>query len=205
MADSGAMAITARMYRDADDFRAMQALVSAAWLAERPVVSCTAGDLEWWMVNDPPLERSDLIRLWFEGTSGALLGWAFLEPPGNLDWHVRRDHRGGPVSAEMLDWLDERARSAPTIAGLAAAAPDRTATWAMDADEATRALLARNGYAASDKTLTHWVRTLPAGAGLPHPTRRPRCRAAIGCGRCAGRTISRRGSTSTGRHSLRPG
>ncbi len=155
------------MYGEPSDLVLMQDLVGHAWRTERPFVNCTAGDLEWWFVNDPAIAREDVIRLWFDDASGDLVGWAFLEPPASLDWHVRVDHRGGPVSEEMLDWLEERAARAPVVAGTTS--PEATVTWAMDADEPTRALLARRGYGPTDRTMTHWIRSLPAGGGPPLP------------------------------------
>jgi hypothetical protein len=159
------MAMTSRPWDGAGDLRLMQDLVSASWLAQRPLVNCTAGDLEWWLTNNPSAASPETVRLWFDDSE--LAGWAWLEPPASLDWHLRADLRGGPVHDELLDWLAARAGEA--IAG--GQRLERLRVWVMDADTATRSLLAERGYRAGTTTLRHWIHQPGGSAATGRPER----------------------------------
>jgi ribosomal protein S18 acetylase RimI-like enzyme len=145
----------------------MQDLVSRSWLAERPLVNYTAGDLDWWITSDSTADYSKLIRLWFDGNE--LVAWGFIEPPDALDWHVRTDFRGGPVHEEILDWLEAEAGrvAATTTPEDRPNEVEATAVWSMESDAPTLQLIERRGYGPTERTLTHWIKDEPASLAAP--------------------------------------
>ena len=125
--------LASRPYRDDGDLRAMQDLLSRSWLAERPDVVATAGDLAWWRFMHEGIFWEDRIRLWEDTVSGELVGYAWFQPPADLDWHVRRDLRAGALPGAMLDWLADRTTAQATASG--SALPGHIQAWALDSDE----------------------------------------------------------------------
>src|ERR687894_256455 len=78
------MTVTARAWASDEDLARMRALMSRSWLAERPIVAGTPGDLEWWISQEPELDVSKLVRLWFDGDE--LVAWAWRQGSG-IEWH----------------------------------------------------------------------------------------------------------------------
>ncbi len=148
------MAITARAWSGDDDLLAMQALVSRSWLTQRPLVVGTPGDLEWWIAQDPEFDGTRSVRLWLDGRE--LVGWAYLRPPSEIEWHLAPGLAGGPVHEAMLDWLEHRAAEE----ALAGTTVDRTTIWAMETETAAPDLYERRGYLPTDTVMSHWVRHL---------------------------------------------
>lgn len=160
--------LASRPYRDDGDLRAMQDLLSRSWLAERPFVAATAGDLAWWRYMHEASFWEDRIRLWEDAVSGELVGYAWFQPPTDLDWHVRRDLREGPLPSAMLDWLADRAAAHATASG--AAQPAAIHAWALDADEAAVRALVGAGCIPLEAGYHHHVRSLEDGEPpLPEP------------------------------------
>jgi mycothiol synthase len=166
-------------YARPSDFDLMTGVVTASWLTDRPLVSCTVGDLEWWTVNDPGQVLEGQAELWLE--DGVPVGWAWPDPPTAADWHLRSGVPRAPFLAPLLDRLETQARNAAAASESSTfldvdgrrreAVPTATTTWAMDADrEAVDVLLAR-GYRPDGMALSMWVRRLPAGGGEPVPER----------------------------------
>ena len=107
--------LSTRAFAGRDDLRAMEAIVSAAWIGPgRPLVHCTIGDLEWWLASGgPDVDWADRIRIWSIGGSTAAWGW--FTPPTSLDWFVRDGLPEGQESAirrEILAWHAEAATTA---------------------------------------------------------------------------------------------
>jgi GNAT superfamily N-acetyltransferase len=110
----------------------------------------------------------DRIRLWEEATTGELVGYGWFQPPADLDWHVRRDLRDGPLPEAMLDWLADRAAAHATASG--AARPRAIAAWALDADGLAVAALTTAGCTPLEAGYHHHVRSLRDGdPPLPEP------------------------------------
>lgn len=146
--------LTSRPYVDVGDLRLMQALVRESWRREKPYVPQHVGDLDWWMYQHEGLDGPGRTRLWFEGDD--LVGWAWLEPPAGLDFLIHPDHRSGALLAEMLDWLEERARAAASTR----TAVSELSVYALEHDTATVAALERRGYRATEQCDVHTSRSL---------------------------------------------
>jgi ribosomal protein S18 acetylase RimI-like enzyme len=94
------------------DLRAMQALVSESWKLEKPRVNVHVGDLEWWTAQR---KEPEFVSLWHVGDE--LVGWAWNSPPAELDTHIHRDHREGPLFGLMLEWFERSAADQPSPPG----------------------------------------------------------------------------------------
>ena len=160
-----------RPFAGRDDLHAMEQCLVRSWQRARPLVNTTPGDLEWWASSASPDEDwSRRIRVWTTG--GDVVAYAWLNPPGELDWHQRADLEPADRMAivdETLAWLhettDRRARAGEVE-------PPLLETWAMDADRELTGLLAARGWTPQPwPGYTHWYRRLdgPAGAALPDP------------------------------------
>jgi ribosomal protein S18 acetylase RimI-like enzyme len=149
--------LTSRPWAGLDDLRAMQSIVSAAWAGPgRPLVQCTVGDLEWWIVNGgPDVDWSSRIRIWSIG--GDTVGWGWLSPPASLDWFVRHglpERDEALVRRDVLDWQADVTRAAAPASG-----PPLLEVWAADGwPESTR--LAELGWAPSEVVLTQFLQQL---------------------------------------------
>jgi ribosomal protein S18 acetylase RimI-like enzyme len=162
--------LTSRDYTGADDLRAMESIVSAAWVSRaRPLVHCTVGDLEWWLAGGgPDGDWSSRIRIWSLG--GDPVGWGWVSPPLSLDWFVRHGLMAVEEAAirdEILAWHVERARAAasstppgdPATPGDPEAEPARLEVWAVDGWPES-ALLPERGWAPTDVVLTQYIQSL---------------------------------------------
>ncbi len=174
------MPFRSRPFGGLDDLRRMQALASTCWRHDRPAVKVHPGDLSWWMFQHEETGWDGRIRLWFDDSvpTGAAVpaGWAWFAPPDSLDHLIAPEHRSGPLLGEMLEWLDDRARTfaAPlatvtplrSVAGDDPAAPDRLLpsaiqSWSLEADEPATQVHRDAGFEPDDGTvLQHLVRTL---------------------------------------------
>jgi ribosomal protein S18 acetylase RimI-like enzyme len=156
----------------------MTALMSAAWAGpRRPMVPCTAGDLEWWTAGGgPDADWSSRIRLW--ELDGRLVGWGWINPPAALDWFVadglgpaeERAVRGG-----ILDWLASVGRAARDRAAAAGGAsgeatgdlpPIELEAWAADGWP-EQEVLAERGWTATDTVLTQYLQPLDTDLDPP--------------------------------------
>ena len=163
-----ATSLTSRAWAGVDDLRSMESIVSAAWAGpDRPLVSCTVGDLEWWLAGGgPDVDWSSRIRIWSLG--GEPAGWGWFKPPASLDWFVRPGLNGAEQSAirdEILAWHRERARGVaaeppaaddPGEPGTADPAVD---VWAADGSPEA-AFLVERGWTPTDVALTQFVQPL---------------------------------------------
>ena len=149
--------LSSRPWAGRDDLLAMESILSAAWAgAARPLVHCTIGDLEWWLVGGgPDVDWSSRIRIWSIG--GDTVGWGWISPPASLDWFVRHGLRPAEEAAirrEILDWQVEAARAAAT-----AGETTLLEVWAADGwPESAR--LVDLGWTATDVTLTQYLQAL---------------------------------------------
>jgi hypothetical protein len=106
--------LSSHAYARRDELRAMESIVSSAWLSPaRPLVGCTIGDLEWWMAGGgPEVDWSGRIRIWSIG--GDPVGWGWFSPPASLDWFVAVGLAADEevaIRLEILDWAADRARA----------------------------------------------------------------------------------------------
>ena len=135
--------LTERRASGIDDLRIAVASMSAAWRAGAPHVAGTPAAIEWWYALTHPEPLSEHLRLWYD--DGALVGWAWHEPP-ELEVHVwTGDAVGdGRVFATIVDAaLDEHP-------------DDEVAAFARDGDdEAVRILLDR-GFTPAGQRLSQW-------------------------------------------------
>jgi ribosomal protein S18 acetylase RimI-like enzyme len=152
----------------------MAGALNRSWSLARPFVNMTPGDLEWWRVQAHPFDAwSERIRLWELG--GDVVGYAWLSPTAELDWHQRADlpwtvRRA--IVADAIEWTESTVRSSTEQAG--AELPRELKAWAVDADvELVRTLETDGWRPAEGERLTHWYRRLVGGDALPHRTLPP--------------------------------
>jgi mycothiol synthase len=174
------MALTSRPYTSLDDLREMQSIVTAAWNSDqRPLVSCTVGDLEWWIAGaGPGADLSRRIRIWRD--DDRTVGWGWIKPPSYLEWFVRADLAPDLQAAardEMIAWLDQTAVDAKADDG----SPAVPTAWAADGWPDEDDLHGR-GFTPGGSVLTQFVQSvdreipepvLPAGyvvRGLAGPS-----------------------------------
>ena len=158
-------AIDSHAFAGPDDLRAMRALVSAAWAApDHGLVTCTVGDLEWWLAGaGPDVDWSSRIRVWTIG--GEPAGWAWLSPPSSLDSFVRHglpEAEAAIVRDEILEWQRLVALRWAREAILA----DRDVlelpaleAWAADGSS-EETFLRGHGWTPTDTLLTQYGQTL---------------------------------------------
>lgn len=164
------MALRSRPYASLDDLHQMQALVTAAWRSERrPLVSCTVGDLEWWVGGSgPDADLSSRVRIWTDGNEP--VGWGWIKRPASLDWFVRFDLEApeeAAVRAEMIGWLDEfAAAEARALEAPDGRTVDPATAWGADgwSDEA---FLRAHGFTTPTTELTQFLQ--PLDRRLPEP------------------------------------
>lgn len=120
----------------------MQALQQELWSLAGPRVLTHVGDLAWWL-HRPPAKR----RLWLDGER--CVAWAWLHPPGTLDYSVHPDHRN--TEDEVLAWFESEAEG------------DVLKTYVLEGD-------ALDGYERGDLSYTYYVRDLDdlTTPRLPH-------------------------------------
>jgi len=87
----------------------MHALVRDAWRQHGPHVECTVGDLDWRLHRRATVDPSANIRLW--EVAGALVGFAWFLPNGDLDLLVHPREHSAVVVPEMVAWGEARLRT----------------------------------------------------------------------------------------------
>jgi len=86
------------------ELRAMQQLAQVSWRLEPTHVDVTVAELAyaWGVGNRTEYASEWRHRLWLDGEEA--LAWAWLFPPGTLEWQV---HPGHPELLEdVLDWFE---------------------------------------------------------------------------------------------------
>ena len=149
------MAIESRPFETAADLRRMQALQQELWALEAERTHTHVGDLAWWATMHIGREAEWKRRLWLDGDR--CVAWGWLDRPASFDYEVHRDHRGGALHEEVLDWFETEAEDGAFQA------------WVMDGDDASLQLLTGRGFAWADpyKWYAHYVRELDDA--LPQP------------------------------------
>ena len=158
---------TSRAYADRADLRAMESIVSAAWVGpRRPLVHCTIGDLEWWIAGGGPgVDWSERIRIWTTGDE--MVGWGWFSPPTSLDWFVRDGLTAAEeaiLTAEILAWQADTARRANP-------APDAVPleVWGADGSRQSAGLI-ELGWTPTEVVLTQFVQPLDLDLDPPRVT-----------------------------------
>ena len=159
-------ALSARSWAGPDDLRAMQAIVSAAWNGpRRPLVSCTVGDLEWWVAGaGPDADLRRRLRLWSLGDE--VVGWGWFGPPASLDWFVAAGVGADDettIREAILAWHAEQAGAFPSGD---AGPPAQVTAWAADG-WAEQAFLEARGWVATGTALTQYHQGLERD--IPEP------------------------------------
>jgi RimJ/RimL family protein N-acetyltransferase len=135
----------------------MKQLISRSWAFDRPHANVHIGDLEWWMALNRE-EEPAVVSLWF--AAGELVGWAWLSPPAELEFHIHADHRAGPLFGNMLDWLEDTVSQGRVR-------PDECVVFVFDPDAERRRILESRGYRLGDHGYIHFSRSL--AEPLPDP------------------------------------
>jgi ribosomal protein S18 acetylase RimI-like enzyme len=155
--------IRSRNFAGATDLDRMATLVLDAHAALGPRFECAVGDVYWRMYRATTVRPHDNIRLWEQGTGGALIGFAWFIPNGDLDLVVFPRAWCDAIVPEMLAWGAERAGAG----GAARERDGRLVAWALASNlELTRALL-RCGFGHNDEAYVHMWRSLDSE--LPRP------------------------------------
>jgi ribosomal protein S18 acetylase RimI-like enzyme len=124
----------------------MQSLQQELWALEGPRVQTHVGDLAWWLHRDPWKRH-----LWLDGER--CVAWAWLTEPAALDYEIHREHRGGALHRELLEWFDAETDS------------EALTTYAMEADDEWVSVLTECGYARPEPYAwyAYYVRDLDQG------------------------------------------
>jgi ribosomal protein S18 acetylase RimI-like enzyme len=120
-----------------DDLRRMQSLQQELWALEGPRVLAHVGDLAWWSTMHTGREAEWKRQLWLDGDR--CVAWSWLKLPATMDYEVHREHRGGRVHHDLLDWFEANA-----------AAEGPLSTFAMEDDHEWIAVLEAKGYTHSE-------------------------------------------------------
>jgi len=131
------MPIISRQYETDVDLRRMQALQQELWALESERTQAHVGDLAWGATQHVGREREWNRRLWFDGDR--CVAWAWLKRPASFDYEVHRDHRGGPLHKEVLDWFESEAQGDEPLHA-----------FVMEGDVTSRELFERRGFVEPD-------------------------------------------------------
>jgi ribosomal protein S18 acetylase RimI-like enzyme len=150
-----------RPFAGVADLRAMGACLARSWNHARPLVNTTPGDLEWWYASgEPGTDWTSRVQLWADGDE--VLGYGWLSPPGEFDWHQRHDLPDATRAAladATIAWAAAAARRLAVEAG--SEPPATLETWAMDADAWLVDALRSRGWTPADApAYTHFYRRL---------------------------------------------
>ena len=156
-----ASTLTSRGYAGEADLARMHALVREAWRQHGPRVECTVGDLDWRMYRRAAVDPGANIRLWEAG--GALVGFAWFLPNGDLDILVHPREHCAPVAAEVVAWGEERLRT-PGGTEL----PGRQlCAWALASNQPLSRALQAAGLSPTSACYLHLFRALDAPLEAP--------------------------------------
>jgi ribosomal protein S18 acetylase RimI-like enzyme len=132
----------------------MQALQQELWALEGPYVQTHVGDLAWWLHRG---EESDWRRrLWLDGER--CVGRAWLHLPATVVYEVHREHRGGALHRDVLEWFESEAEGTGSLT-----------TYALEADEEWLAVLDACGYARPDDHTWSPYHVRDLDGDLPEP------------------------------------
>ncbi|HET8626033.1 MAG TPA: GNAT family N-acetyltransferase [Thermomicrobiales bacterium] len=164
------MGLTARPYRDEDDYARMRALLIETFAVSGPPDYCGLGDLDWWRYTggDAP-DAAPPAHLWFAGDALAGFAWTGGD---QVDLVVRPRHHTTETLAAMLAWAEDERRAR----GGDGDEPPSLTAWAFTRDQTMIAALRGRGYERTDEALCYNFReigdvppvTLPAGYTLRH-------------------------------------
>lgn len=126
-----------------DDVPRLHDLIAEVWAARGPRVTFHVGDLHWRLRPRPGSDPAVDIRLW-EDDRG-VLGFAWVDP------YYGDDTQGGvhsdpALENAMLEWIEQRARSAGR---------DVVVVRGFEHDDARHALLTARGYARQSEGYAH--------------------------------------------------
>jgi len=139
----------------------MHALVRDAWRQYGPHVECTVGDLDWRLYRRATVEPSANIRLWEVG--GALVGFAWFLPNGDLDLLVHPREHCDAVVPEMVAWGEARLRTS----GGSEQASRQLHAWALASNEPLSRALRASGLEPTSGCYLHLFRELEAPLDAP--------------------------------------
>src|SRR3954468_23437729 len=108
-----AVVISSRRYHGRQDLERIEAAITASWIAARPVVGMTVGDLEWWIGQvEPGGDIATYLRAW--EVDDEVVAFSWFDPPNSMDWHIRLDRWSDHAIAAVAPFPGGRgARVAP--------------------------------------------------------------------------------------------
>jgi ribosomal protein S18 acetylase RimI-like enzyme len=164
----------------------MHALVRDAWRQYGPHVECTVGDLDWRMHRRATVDASANIRLWEAG--GALVGFAWFLPNGDLDLLVHPREHCAAVVPEMVAWGEARLRASSHNEQ-----PGRPLhAWALASNEPLARALQAAGLHPTSAYYLHLFRELDAPLDTPSLPRGFQVRTVAGLSEAAARAAVHR-------------
>jgi predicted N-acetyltransferase YhbS len=151
---------SSRAYAGVEDLRRMQAAVAGAFA----IASLRVGDVAWLIRHHTHRELSLDIRIWENG-EGRVIGWTFFRANGGFNVFVAPGHDDPAFIDEMLDAIEEAART--SVAAGDAAVP--LYTYGIDTarsaeDRSLAAALRRHGFSpvrSAGGVLTRELHRLP--------------------------------------------
>jgi len=163
--------ITSRRYEGRQDLERIEAAITASWIAARPVVGMTVGDLEWWIGQvEPGGDIATYMRTWL--VDDEVVGFSWFDPPNSMDWHIRLDRWSDELMTALVDSLAAEAAAWRPPLATTVVPPTEIVTFAMDADKRTAAILRRLGWRPVEQALlSHWSTRLPRP--IPEPVLPP--------------------------------
>jgi mycothiol synthase len=152
-----------RPFRDAGDFDAMRALLSAGNLARNGTLYPQPGDLNWWTHNPPDPERwRKQFMLW--EARGRLIAWAMTtndDGESSLDYYTHPDIVDTPTQqtcfAAATGWATQVAAASGSHA--------LSLYWVAENDARMHALAAASALTESEPSFIHFWRDL--GRAIP--------------------------------------
>ncbi len=177
---------TSRGYAGEADLSRMHALVRDAWRQYGPRVECTVGDLDWRLYRRATADAGANIRLWEIG--GALVGFAWFLPNGDLDLLVHPREHCAAVVAEMVAWGEARLRAS----GDSEPPGRQLHAWALASNEPLSRALRAAGLRPTSACYLHLFRELEAPLDAPSLPRGFHVRAVSGLSEAAARAAVHR-------------
>ncbi len=171
----------------------MHALVRDAWRQHGPHVECTVGDLDWRLHRRATVDPSANIRLWEVG--GALVGFAWFLPNGDLDLLVHPREHCAAVVPEMVAWGEARLRTV----GDSEQSSRQVHAWALASNEPLSRALRAAGLEPTSACYLHLFRELEAPLDSPSLPPGFQVRAVTGLSEAAARAAVHRAAFGSNR------
>jgi mycothiol synthase len=159
------MQVLSRPYRDERDLHALLAFAAEAGRIAPRTGYFHVGDVLWGMFQNTVFDPQRGIQLW-EGDGGALLGFAWVNPPGVvfLDIHPGLE-QSAALRESMLRWAEQQ--GSVTLSEGADAGKRQVWIRSFDSDSEAKAFFEQRGYQLDDDFALLFQRDL--SAPIPSP------------------------------------